>query len=87
MDAATDRIVGVHIVGPRASELAAGGTLAIEMVASAADLAGTLHPHPTISEGLHEAAEMLLGHPINVASAPSKLDHTVPLSPLIETEA
>ena len=87
MDAATDRIVGVHIVGPRASELAAGGTLAIEMMASPADLAGTLHPHPTLSEGLHEAAEMLLGHPINVASAPSKLDDTVPLTPLIETEA
>jgi dihydrolipoamide dehydrogenase len=83
MDAATDRIVGVHIVGPRASELAASGTLAIEMMASAADLAGTIHPHPTLSEGLHEAAEMLLGHPIHVASPPSKLADTVPISPLI----
>ena len=61
IDAATDRIVGVQIVGPRASELAAGGALAIEMLASPADLSGTLHPHPTFSEGLHEAAEMLLG--------------------------
>jgi dihydrolipoamide dehydrogenase len=83
MDAATDRIVGVHIVGPRASEQAAAGTLSIEMMASAADLAGTLHPHPTLSEGLHEAAEILLGHPINVASTISKLDDVVPLSPLM----
>jgi dihydrolipoamide dehydrogenase len=82
MDAATDRIVGVHIVGPRASELAASGTMAIEMMTSAADLAGTSHPHPTLSEGLHEAAEMLLGHPINVASAPSKLDDIVPFGSL-----
>jgi dihydrolipoamide dehydrogenase len=71
MDTATDRIVGVHIVAPRATELAAGGTLAIEMMASAADLAGTLHPHPTLSEGLRETAEILLGQPINVARAPS----------------
>jgi dihydrolipoamide dehydrogenase len=81
MDAATDRIVGVQIVGPRASELAAAGTLAIEMMASAADLAGTIHPHPTLSEGLHEAAEMLLGHPIHVASPPSKFYDTVPFNP------
>lgn len=87
MDAATDRIVGVHVVGPRASELAAGGTLAIEMMASATDLAGTLFPHPTLSEGLHEAAELLLGHPIHVPSPPSKLGDAVPLSPLIGRKA
>jgi dihydrolipoyl dehydrogenase len=67
IDAATDRIVGVQIVGPRASELAAGGVLAIEMLASPSDLSGTLFPHPTFSEGLHEAAEVLLGRSINVA--------------------
>ena len=61
IDAATDRIVGVQIVGPRATELAAGGVLTIEMLASPSDLSGTLFPHPTFSEGLHEAAEMLLG--------------------------
>ncbi len=80
MDAATDRIVGVHIVGPHASELAAEGTLAIEMMASAADLAGTIHPHPTFSEGLHEAAEMLLGHPIHVSSSAVRLAESVPLT-------
>jgi dihydrolipoamide dehydrogenase len=72
-DVDTDRLVGVHVVGPRATELAAGGALAIEMTASAADLAGTLHPHPTVSEGVHEAAEMLLGTPIHVAVAAANL--------------
>jgi dihydrolipoamide dehydrogenase len=66
-DAATDRVVGVHVVGPHASELAAGGALAIELMAAPGDLAGTIHPHPTLSEGLHEAAALLLGHPIHVA--------------------
>jgi dihydrolipoamide dehydrogenase len=65
-DAATDRIVGVHVVGPHASELAAAGTLAVELMAAPGDLAGTIHPHPTLSEGLHEAAELLLGHPVHV---------------------
>jgi dihydrolipoamide dehydrogenase len=66
-DAATDRIVGVHVVGPHASELIAGGTLAIELLAAPGDVAGTIHPHPTLSEGLHEAAELLLGRPIHAA--------------------
>ena len=65
-DAATDRVVGVHVVGPHASELAAGGALAIELMASPRDIAGTIHPHPTLSESLHEAAALLLGHPIHV---------------------
>ena len=82
MDAATDRVVGVQTVGPRATELAAGGALAVEMMASPADLAGTLHPHPTLSEGLREAAEMLLGHPINVASTLTNLDGIETDSPL-----
>jgi dihydrolipoamide dehydrogenase len=66
-DAATDRVVGVHMVGPHVSELAAGAGLAIELMAAPGDVAGTIHPHPTVSEGLHEAAEMLLGHPIRAA--------------------
>ncbi len=62
-DTATDRVVGVHVVGPHASELAAEGALAIEMLASPQDLAGTIHPHPTVSEALHDAAELLLHLP------------------------
>jgi dihydrolipoamide dehydrogenase len=68
-DAATDRVVGVHIVGPHASELIAGGALAIELMAAPGDVAATIHPHPTLSEGLHEAAALLLGHPLHVGRA------------------
>jgi dihydrolipoamide dehydrogenase len=71
-DAATDRVVGVHVVGPHASELVAGGALAIELMAAPGDVAATIHPHPTLSEGLREAAELMLGHPLHVAGASVK---------------
>jgi dihydrolipoamide dehydrogenase len=58
----TDRILGVGIVGHGAGELIAEGTLAIEMGATAKDLAQTVHPHPTLSETLMEAAELFYGH-------------------------
>ncbi|MCH9673443.1 MAG: dihydrolipoyl dehydrogenase [Gammaproteobacteria bacterium] len=59
-------IVGVHIVGPHASDLIAEGVLAIEMGATLEDLSLTIHPHPTLSEQLAEAAHLGLGHPIHV---------------------
>jgi dihydrolipoamide dehydrogenase len=68
-DAATDRVVGLHVVGAHASELVAEGALAVEMMASPEDLAGTIHPHPTLSEGVAEAAERLLGRPLHVAGS------------------
>src|SRR6185312_12752110 len=71
-DAATDRVVGVHVVGPHASELVAGGALAIELMAAPGDVAATIHPHPTLSEGLREAAELMLGRPLHVARARAK---------------
>ncbi len=52
----TDRILGVHILGPQASELIAEAVLAMEYAASAEDLARTVHAHPTLSEAVHEAA-------------------------------
>ncbi len=55
-DANTDRILGVHILGPNASELIAEATLAMEFSASAEDLIHTIHAHPTLSEAMHEAA-------------------------------
>ncbi len=55
-NAATDRIVGVHIVGPRASDLLAELVLAMEFGASAEDVARTCHGHPTLSEAVGEAA-------------------------------
>ena len=57
IDRASSRVVGVHIVGPHASELIAEGALAIEMIASPEDVLGTIHPHPTLSEGFHTALE------------------------------
>ncbi len=52
----TDRILGVHTVGPQASELIAEAVLAMEYAASSEDLARTIHAHPTLSEAVHEAA-------------------------------
>ncbi len=52
----SDRIVGVHIIGPMAGELIAEATLAMEFQASAEDLQRTIHAHPTLAEALHEAA-------------------------------
>jgi len=56
-DASDDRILGVHICGPHASELIGEGALAIEAGLSAEDLALTVHTHPTLSEAMMEAAE------------------------------
>jgi dihydrolipoamide dehydrogenase len=52
----TDRLLGVHIVGPRASELIAEAVVAMEFAGSAEDLARTVHAHPTLSEVVREAA-------------------------------
>ena len=62
----TKLILGVGMVGPMASELIAEGTLAIEMGATLEDLLVTIHPHPTLSEALMEAAEVAAGAPIHV---------------------
>jgi dihydrolipoamide dehydrogenase len=51
-----DEILGVHIIGPMAGELIAEAVLALEYSASSEDLQRTIHAHPTLSEGLHEAA-------------------------------
>jgi dihydrolipoamide dehydrogenase len=55
-DARTDRLLGMHILGPRASDLIAEGVLALEFGASAEDVARTCHAHPTLSEAVGEAA-------------------------------
>jgi len=60
VDAASGRVLGVGIVGPGAGELIAEAALAIETALTAEDLAVTIHAHPTLSEGLMEAAERLL---------------------------
>ena len=60
-DPATDRLLGIGIVGVGAGELIAEGVVAIEMGATAKDLAMCIHPHPTLSETLMEAADSLHG--------------------------
>ena len=55
-DKVTDRVLGVHIVGPNASELIAEAAIALEFSSSAEDLAKSVHAHPTLSEVLKEAA-------------------------------
>jgi dihydrolipoamide dehydrogenase len=55
-DAATDRVLGVHILGPRASDLIAEAVIAMEFGASAEDIARSAHAHPTLPEAIKEAA-------------------------------
>jgi dihydrolipoamide dehydrogenase len=57
-DAKTDRLLGVHIFGPRASEMIAEAVTAMEFVGSAEDIARIVHAHPTLSEALGEAARV-----------------------------
>ncbi len=61
LDPPTSRILGVGIAGSGAGELIAEGVLAVEMAALASDLALSIHPHPTLSETLMEAAEVFFG--------------------------
>jgi dihydrolipoamide dehydrogenase len=69
-DAKTDILLGVHIVGPEASNLISEAMLAIEMGARLQDLALTIHPHPTLGETMMEAAEATLGHAIHIIQKP-----------------
>jgi dihydrolipoamide dehydrogenase len=65
-DKATDRILGVHILGPNAGEMIAEGVIGLEYGASAEDLARTCHAHPTLSEAFKEAAlQASFGHAIH----------------------
>lgn len=68
MDEENENILGIHIVGHDASSLISEGALAIEMGATAEDIALTIHPHPTLPEGLMEAAEAVLGKAIHIAN-------------------
>jgi dihydrolipoamide dehydrogenase len=59
-DARTRKVLGVHIIGPHATDLISEGTLAIKMGATVKDLAETIHAHPTLSEALAEASHKAL---------------------------
>jgi dihydrolipoamide dehydrogenase len=65
-DAKDNRVLGVHIVGPEASDLISEAALAIEMGAFAEDISLTVHPHPTLGEAVMEAAKHALGEAIHI---------------------
>jgi len=65
-DADTKLLLGAQIVGPDASDLVSELALAIEMGATVTDIALTVHPHPTLPEGIMESAEAALGQAIHV---------------------
>ncbi len=66
------RVVGVHIVGPQASELVAEATLAIRLEATVDDISATVHAHPTLAETIREASLVAAGRPIHAAAPPSR---------------
>jgi len=66
IDPGTERILGVGIVGPGAGEMIAEGVLAIEMGANATDMKLSIHPHPTLTETVMEAAEVFFGQATHV---------------------
>lgn len=64
-DKDTDRIIGIHIIGPNAGDLIAEGVLGMEYGASAEDIGRTCHAHPTLSEALKEACMATYDKPIH----------------------
>jgi dihydrolipoamide dehydrogenase len=64
-DAKYDELLGVHIVGPKATELIAEACAALELEATSESIARTIHAHPTLSEAVMEAAEDVAGHAIH----------------------
>ncbi|HWN82600.1 MAG TPA: dihydrolipoyl dehydrogenase, partial [Candidatus Udaeobacter sp.] len=65
-DAEYEQVLGVHIIGPRATELIGECVAALKLEATAAELYRSIHPHPTLSEALMEAAHGVTGHPIHI---------------------
>ena len=71
-DAATDRVLGCHIIGPSAADLLQQVAIAMEFSASAEDLGLTMFSHPTLSEAVHEAALAANGHAIHIGNRKRK---------------
>lgn len=61
-----DEVLGVHLVGPHATELLAEACVALQLETTTEEIARTIHAHPTLSEIMHEAAEVVLGHPVHI---------------------
>ena len=69
-DRKTDKLLGVHMIGPEVTELVAEAALAIEMGATVGDLAQTIHAHPTLPEAMMEAAEAVHSMAVHIFQAP-----------------
>ncbi|HEX4341682.1 MAG TPA: dihydrolipoyl dehydrogenase [Polyangiaceae bacterium] len=67
-DTQSGQVIGIHLVGPSASDLVSEAALALEMGATAEDLALTVHPHPTLGEALMEASMAALGKAVHIAN-------------------
>ncbi len=65
-DAGTDRVLGVHIVGPQAGDLIPEAVIAMEFGGSAADIARSSHGHPGMSEAVKEAAMAVGGRAVHI---------------------
>ncbi len=61
-----DEVLGVHVIGPSATELIAEACAAMKLEATSEELVKTIHAHPTLSEAIHEAAEAVQGHAIHI---------------------
>jgi dihydrolipoamide dehydrogenase len=69
-DAESGIVLGVHIVGPHASDLISEGCLAVASASHIDDLTLTVHPHPTLPESIEEAAEQVEQHAIHIFNVP-----------------
>jgi dihydrolipoamide dehydrogenase len=61
-----DEVLGVHLIGPHATELLAEACVALRLESTTEEISRTIHAHPTLSEIMREAAEVTLGHPIHI---------------------
>jgi dihydrolipoamide dehydrogenase len=64
-DAKYDEVLGVHMVGPHATDLIAEACVALQLESTTEEIMRTIHPHPTLSEALMQAAEAVYGHAID----------------------
>jgi len=71
-DAATDLLLGMHIVAPQAESLIGEGVIALEMGATLEDIGLSVHPHPTLTEGIMDAAEAAHGKAIHIVNPKPK---------------
>jgi dihydrolipoamide dehydrogenase len=64
-DAKYDEVLGIHMVGPHATDLISEAAVALRLESTTEEIARTIHPHPTLSEAVMQAAEAVYGHAID----------------------